>query len=54
MWKREGIPKLKTDYVELLQSAGTIDRAPILVILEVLTQTSFVENDQDGDDSKIN
>ena len=44
----------KEDEVEGLQSARTIDKAPILNFLELIAQTQFVGNDQDDDDSKIN
>ena len=44
----------ETEYGELLQSTGTIDTAPILIILELVAQTPLVENDQDSDDNKIN
>lgn len=58
MWKGyqingAGILKPKTnDNVEVLQSTGTIDKAAILNIVELLTYLPFVENDQNN--NKIN
>ena len=44
----------RKDDVEVLQSAETIDKSPILIISELLAQTRFVENGQDDHDSEIN
>ena len=44
----------RKDDVEVLQSAETIDKSPILIISELLAQTRFVENGQDDLDSEIN
>ena len=41
------------DVAEVTKSAEKIDKAPILNILELLSLTPFLENNQ-GDDKKIN
>lgn len=47
--------KLKIeDDVEVIQSAETTDKAPILNNFELLVPTPSVENEKDGDDNKIN
>ena len=37
---------------EVLQSAKTFDKAPILDIFEILAQAAFVEKDQDDDENQ--
>ena len=39
--------------VEVLQSAKTFDKTPILNIFEILAQTAVVEKDQDDDQNQL-
>ena len=46
------VPKPQKD-VEVLQSAKTFDKTPILNIFETLAQTAVVEKDQDDDQNQL-
>ena len=46
------VPKPQKD-VEVLQSAKTFDKAPILNIFEILAQTAVVEKYQDDDQNQL-
>lgn len=53
-WKRYYLNRLKKKKEDLdVQTAETIDKAPILNLFEILQQITFLDKDQ-HDDDKIN